>query len=573
MDFTPFPTQQVEPSGPSGGSLRRFADAPRGWLTGIGLYLLAVIALLWVPIDNPPFHLSWEDYAGWKFFDAWVETPSLDLIFGYSDGLAADSARGPLIGPFLWIGHLLGGVGYAPLRLAVALECAFAVPLLWRVARKVLPNEAAILTAVLFALSPVWVFYGRNVTSTGASALVLLVTMLGLLGVLEARDWVAWRWPMVLLAGGIVLSLYAYTPARAMWPMATVLLLAAAAIYRSRWRMLVLSAAIVAVIFPLAVVVMDLLFANPPNAGRALDRIMHGANEQILGMTPESVDTWLREGNKGTGFAGLLRQNAGDLVNLLFNRETRPVRTDYWNAHGRLWSVPFAIAAIAGVGTLSWLAWTKRTISPLVVMAVAAGLLVGPVFTSLVHVGRLAAALPLLMIMVGAGAWGIGTAVATLVQRAGVPFSSAVFRWVPMGAMLVFALALFAAEGAVELGPTRQALEVDMMSAEAPYSRRLGVAIALDPGLGSEIEHVRMGAYRLGLGDGYVFTEDVRAPRDAGEDIPVRYLGTLVALEAGMFDKPCNTMWFVQPEVEERFLDAFAAAGCDDTSDVFILPR
>ncbi len=570
MDFTPIAPQQAE-SVHGVGAAWRHPRMSRGVLAGVLLYLVAVLTIFWVPIGDPPWHQSWEDYAGLQFFDAWVESPDPNQIFRYTDGLAADSARGPLIGPAMWVGYQLGGTGYAQLRAPLALFCALAVPLLWRVGRRVIPDEAAILAAVLFALSPVWVFYARNLTSTAASLLPMLIAVLGVLAVLQAVDWQSSRRPLLVLVLGLLGTLYAYTPVRLIWPMATALLLAGALIYRTQWRRLLLSAAVAAVSVPFGLIVIDLLFSYEPSPRRAITQFFSGANEQVLAMTPESVNTWLSPERQGTGIPGLIQQNIENTLNLFLNIETLPVRTDYWNTHGRFWIVPFLIFALMGVVALLSRAWKERSLAPLAVLTIVAGFVVAPIFTSLVHVGRLVPALPLLMIVVAAGAWGLGVAIARGARRLGIPFSAAVFRWLPMAAVLVLALAFFSTEASTPVSPTRQAREADTMAAEAPYSRRVGIAIALDPALGDAIEPVRMGAYRLALGDGYLFLDDNRTPRDTGDRISVRYFRTVPALEDGTFGKPCNTMWFVQPEVQERFFAAYARAGCEDPSNVFIM--
>lgn len=572
LDYTPFPkAEAVAPSEPVASRWGR--RIPRDVLIGVLLYAVAVLAVFWVPIGDPPWHQSWEDYAGYQFIDAWVEHPDLREIFRYTDGLAADSARGPLIGPAMWVGYMIGGTGYAPLRAPLALFCALAVPLLWRIARRVVPEDAAILAALLFALSPVWVFYARNLTSTAASLLPMLIAILGLFGVLQAVDWQSSRRSLLLLVLGLLATLYAYTPVRLIWPMAVVLLLASALIYRRQWKRLALSAAIAVVTIPVGLIVIDALFSPAPSPRRAIAQLFSGANEQVLGMTSESVNFWLAPERQGTGIAGLIRQNVENSWNLLLNIGTRPVRTDYWNTHGRFWTMPFLIVALIGVITLLWQAWKQRSLIPLALLAITAGLLVAPIFTSLVHLGRLVPAVPLLMIVVAAGAWGLGTLVAKAVQRLNIPFSVAVFRWMPMAATLVFASAFFLSEVSTPIGPTRQSREADTMAAEAPFSRRVGAAIVLDTTLGDAIEPIRMGAYRLALGDDYLFLDDNRTPRDTGDRIPVRYFRTLPALEDGAFGKPCNTMWFVQPEEQERFFAAYARAGCEDTSNVFVMAQ
>ncbi|MFM8593802.1 MAG: glycosyltransferase family 39 protein [Chloroflexota bacterium] len=570
MEYTPFtvsgsaaPTETV--------ASRQMLRIPRGVLTGVLLYLAAVLAIFWVPIGDPPWHQSWEDYAGFQFIDAWVESPDAREIFRYTDGLAADSARGPMIGPAMWVGYQLGGTGYAPLRAPLALFCALAVPLLWRVGRRVIPDEAAILAALLFALSPVWVFYARNLTSTAASLLPMLIAVLGVLAVLQAVDWQSSRRPLLVLVLGLLGTLYAYTPVRLIWPMATVLLLAGALIYRTRWRRLLLSAAIAAVSVPCGLIVIDFLFSYDPSPRRAIAQFFSGANEQVLGMAPESVNTFLSPERQGTGIPGLIQQNIENTVKLFLNIQTLPVRTDYWNTHGRFWTVPFLLFALMGVVALLARARKERSLAPLAILAIVSGFVVAPIFTSLVHVGRLVPALPLLMIVVAAGAWGLGVAIAKGARGLGVSFSSAVFRWLPMAAVLVRGLAFFSTEASTPVGPTRQAREADTMAAAAHSSRRVGIAIARDPALGDAIEPVRMGAYRLALGDGYLFLNDNRTALDNGDRIPVRYFRTVPALEDGTFGKPCNTMWFVQPEVQERFFAAFAGAGCEDTSSVFVM--
>src|SRR4051794_31808766 len=127
---------------------------------GLALYALALALLLPRLDTHPPFVYNWEHYTAWAVFAFW-DHPSLTILRPI-DGLMTGSGRSPLIAPVAWLTFHFGGVGLGSLRLATAMLAAAAVPLLWLVGEQFVGRREALLAAVLLALSPVFLLYGRT---------------------------------------------------------------------------------------------------------------------------------------------------------------------------------------------------------------------------------------------------------------------------------------------------------------------------------------------------------------------------------------------------------------------------
>jgi 4-amino-4-deoxy-L-arabinose transferase-like glycosyltransferase len=151
--------------------------------------VLRLVNLAWLPLDAREAGLA---LAAWR--------------------AAQGQAIGPVAGaPLLfqlqqWAFWLLTG-GDAVARLVPALAGVLLVPAAAGL-RPLMGRAAALAAAALFSLSPLWVFYGRNVSSSTLSAL-LAVLLLGLVAVGGRRAglWLAIAAGLLITSGGVVFSL------------------------------------------------------------------------------------------------------------------------------------------------------------------------------------------------------------------------------------------------------------------------------------------------------------------------------------------------------------------------------
>lgn len=162
---------------------------------GLAYAALAVLAALmrllnldWLPLDPGEAALSlpaWQAANGMPL----AAVPGAPLLFQLQQ-LA------------FWLFH--GGEAVA--RLAPALSGVVLVLAAWGL-RPALGRPAALATAVLFAVSPLWVFYGRSVSPAGLSA-ALAVLLLGLVirGGARGRVWVPIVAGLLLASGGVAIT-------------------------------------------------------------------------------------------------------------------------------------------------------------------------------------------------------------------------------------------------------------------------------------------------------------------------------------------------------------------------------
>jgi 4-amino-4-deoxy-L-arabinose transferase-like glycosyltransferase len=549
------------------------------WLTALGLYAVAAALLLAGLGDRPPFPYNWEAYTGWRMFDDWLRSPpDFARIFGLADGLMTESGQGPLVGAPVRLAFAVAGVGLLAMRASVALVVAAAVPLLWLVGRRLVAAEAALLAALLLAISPVFLFYGRTATLVGISLVPELLATLALLGTLAARDDRGGRRWLIGLQAALIAGEYAYAPVRLLWPIALVAFAVAAVVDRAErhWRLRALVAT--AVSLPLFLLVVGWLTGTAGGAD-AVAGYFEARGEQIIAMRdPADYVYFLRPAPGESAAAAdvgsadelawrLVRQNAGDLANLLLDRDTQPVLTDYWSASGRLWPALLAPWFALGVSLTAVAAWRRRPEAWLL-LALAGGLTLPLLLTSRVHIGRLVPALPFLLMLAA-----IGLAWATATLRAGLTglVAGDAGRRLPRAAWLLppvvlawLALATWA-EFAVPIPVNRETRTAESIAGAAPLAAaRGGAALVDNPALGAEIEQVHAAAYRLRLDGVYRFVRLADAPDSASDDPrpPLAYGGVLNALRDGKMPDPCGPLYLVVPEVEPALRAALASAGC-----------
>ena len=145
------------------------------WLGAVLLYLVAACLVLLDLGGRPAAAYNWEVYSVRGVWD-FLAAPTL-AHFAPTDGLMTDSGHTPLIVlPIVFVWHFFG-VSLLGLRLPIALLAALAVPLCWLVGRRFVGRSSAGFGAVLLALSPAFLVYGRTATIVGLSLVPALLTI------------------------------------------------------------------------------------------------------------------------------------------------------------------------------------------------------------------------------------------------------------------------------------------------------------------------------------------------------------------------------------------------------------
>lgn len=565
----------------------------RRWSTAAlpsALYGLAA-ALLLVRIGaRPAFPYNWEDYTAWGFFPFW-DRPSAG-IFALTGGLMTDSGRSPLVALPAWLAFRVGGVGLAQLRAPLALLSAGAVPLLWFVGREFVGRRAALLAALLLALSPAFLLYGRTATLVGVSLVPALLTAHVVLRLLRDPRERRWLW---LLQALLIVNSYGYAPLRFLWPLSLILLLWERSRRRAEAACFRRALAVTALTLPLFVLV-----ASRQHPALALSSYYDGRGEHVfaLSIAPESYRAYLASaaaeeaagaapGDRVTLAARLIARNSGDLLGLLLDRGTRPVLTDFWNPHGRLYPallVPFFWLGLARAARRA-----RDRLEDRALLVLFLGFSVPLVLTSQVHVGRLIFALPFLLLLVAAGFDGLLEWPDWRRRASGVADCLGAGR-AAAGALLA-ALLLAAVARATWLDyrvpppATEAALAVPVLRDHLAAARRHGGgALVLDPDAGAaggqiEVEAIRLGAYRLLLDREYRFADlsaGMSSGPTAGDERPSLYYG-------GLFDRlrrgeplpnRCENLYFVTTSLHEPVREIFSRPeqGCASPPPIVPLP-
>ncbi|MFT4038888.1 MAG: glycosyltransferase family 39 protein [Thermomicrobiales bacterium] len=549
------------------------------------LYALAVVLLvLPVPFgQHPAWAYNWEGYTAWRWLTFWAGPERTLGIVAPTDGLMTDSGQGLLLGLPLTLSIALGGFTLEALRLPAMLLSACAVPLLWLCGRRMIGSGPALLAAMLLAISPVFLFYGRTATLVGVSLLPLLLTVLALLAMLEAPTTAAgWRWRREgLLVAVMLLGLISYAPVRLLWPVTVVLLGVAAVVVPARRRVLLLTSLACLGIVPLTVMALDALAMPDPDPPVAALSYFHARGEQLTAMSddPTLVGRYVRDAtapaDPWAAARLLVTQNAGDLLRLLRDDGTRPVLTDYWNETGKFW--PGVLLPFALLGALACLAPVRRSgrraLTRALPLLLFLALTLPLLLTSRVHIGRLLPALPFALLLVSLGVVVAAVQGGALLRRLRVPVSPALLGSVLALALLAAAAVQTRQALAVPLSPTREEQITRALAAWAGSAELHGGAVLVDdPAIGDEIERVHAATYELGLDSVYQFS-DLRHPAASPDARPqLLWRGALPALQAGQIAEPCARLWFVMPEAIDAFVDAWRDAGCTGAPDAVALP-
>lgn len=552
----------------------RASSPARTLAIGGTLYLLAAAALLWQVGEHPAFPYNWESYTAWNLWRFWfAPEPDLVAILSVTDGLMTDSGIGPLAGAPAWLGLSAGGASLASLRWPLALLTALAVPLTWAVGTRLTSGPVALVAAVLLAVSPVFLLYGRTATLVGISLVPALLTVYCLIRVLEP-DPAPGRWTRVgwvaALQACLVLGAYAYAPVRLLWPLGLIALLAGALAWRERRRFLAFSGLVSATLLPVFLVI-QAWWQTGEWSAEVVVGYFQARGEQVLqmGMDPERYAPYLREPVVDSGpwqsLAHLIGQNLGDTLRLVSDIGTAPVATDYWHPGGQIWPWPLAPFFWLGLAWLMVRAVRNRSWRAGLALLLLLGLTGPLLLTTQVHAGRLVPALPFLLLTVASGLAAAGEGAVWLAAdrwAAGIARPATIAG---LGAVLVVSSVVAALAGYQHLPESSQESRVTervgRLADEA--AERGGAAIVAPATYGLEIEGVRAGAAWLTLADRYRLVDLSRPRTVAGADEarpPLYVVGVLPALAEDRLPNACANLYLVLPEAVAEFQRAAASA-------------
>lgn len=571
-------------------ALRRTAT----WQVFLALYIMAALALLAPHLfgTHPDWAYNWEGYTAWRWVTFWGAPagPTWDIL-APTDGLMTDSGQGPLVGLPISLGIALAGFTLEAMRLPVALVAALAPPLLWLCGRRMVGQGPSALAALLLAISPAFLFYGRTATLVGVSLAPLLLTTLALVNVLDAPQNESRNGPRgVFLAGSLLLGIFAYAPVRLLWPIVLAVLVLAALLNSRRRRFLAMTALGCLIAVPAGMMALEQLAAPEPDPVAAALGYFHARGEQLVAMGEDVAATgqYVRDFGRSSepasadGWAAarqLVIQNGTDLGRLLLDRDTLSIGNDYWNERGRFW--PWFLFPCALIGMLSVVSRARSlgsdTLLRLLPLLLVIGMALPLLLTSRVHVGRLLPVLPFALLLAASGLWACGRWLTESAPRPemGGFWATSMAPLLLASGLLLTMMASSRAELALPMTITREARTVANLTAWADQLRERGGGVLIeDPGLGDEIEQVHAATYRLAL-SGTIGFADLTAGdgRREPDGLPVLYWrDALGALASGEIANPCHRLWFVTPESIDEFFTIWASTGCVGPPDSVLLP-
>ncbi len=377
------------------------------------LSALSAVLLLLTMRHAPDYAFNWEEYTAADLLDVVDGQRSVLDTFRLTDGLMTDSGRLPFVVIPASLSFSVDEVSLTALRVPLALLSALAVPLTFLLGRSVAGPATGVLAAVLVALSPAFLVYGRTGTVVGLSVPLALLTALLLLRVVRVngRSLSGRIMALVGLQVTLLLGPYAYSPIRLFWAIALALLVVELIAQRDNRNWLLPALVVTLVTLPLFLTLM-LGFGLGTSAAtwdlrQALSSYYNAGGEQLVSFIayPGSFQSFLPPksvtGDTGEQVWTLVRSNSTALLDLLANRGTRPPLTDYWNPHGQLYSSllvpPVVVGAVLLLGQLG------RSVESRFLIVGLAGVTLPLLATSQVHLGRLVFASPFLLIIAALG--------------------------------------------------------------------------------------------------------------------------------------------------------------------------
>ncbi|MFL5758256.1 MAG: glycosyltransferase family 39 protein [Thermomicrobiales bacterium] len=476
------------------------------------LFLVSAAILLFKLGQHPPFSYNWESYTIRDFFHFW-DHPST-AIFNVSEGLMTDSGRSPLLVPLIWVSMKVFGVGLLALRLPGALTSAFAVPLTWLVGCRLVSARAGLLSAALLALLPAFLLYGRTGTIVALSLVPALITLYCLLRALkEPRQW---EW-LALLQVTLIVSVYAYSPIRILWPISVALFVVEMALHREERRRLAITCLVTILVLPIFLTFFQGTSNHNPKAAirdyynaRGETALSWHGNPELykpyLKMTPEEQAAGHLIGSERQLMWRLIKQNGKNLEHLYLDRDTKHAIIDFWNPHGRLYFtflVPFFL-----LGLVRSLWGVFRRTEDRVLQACFWGFSLPLLLTSNVHIGRLIYIMPIVCIFIALGLFTVLDFLLPRLRLTRVDHLPAIA--VAVAALILIGVTAKASLADFRVSPPAPVREetIAQLDADADQIKAHGEnAVLVRPVLGMEFESIEASVLRLSLDDEYQFVD------------------------------------------------------------------
>ncbi len=553
-----------QPALPSSQSVWRSRSLLIAVGTGIALFIFAAILILADIGGHPAFAYNWETYTLWKGFP-WWKTPSWNA-FDLTDGLMTDSGRSWWVIAPAWVAFKIGDLNLTNLRVATGVVAALAVPFTWLLGRDIagaMPvtngdeqrrfgMRVGLLAAILLPLLPSWLLYARTATLVGLSVAPAVLTVLLVLRVrrLTSRWWI---W-LIALQGMLFLNIWAYAPIRFLYFFAIIYFLVEIAFDRKKWRPLGIAAIVTLVSLPAFLGLVDERPGWQPVT--AVRSFYQARGEQLVNMRkqPESFRVYTREPQPADATPkelerALLKQNTGDLVKLLFDVDTKPALTDYWNNQGRL--LPWFLVPFMLLGIGLSLRWVFKVPEMRLLHLCFWGFTLPMIATSKVHIGRLVFAVPFICIFIGIGAIWLGTKLIEAARNGERPVPTTVSVWAwGLSALLIAATSWYAWQDYdIAVAEPREHRVGQYLEANQERLRAAGGAVwVFGDRSQSEIEAVNLATAEIEAYSQYQFVNLATGQQpDPNDPRPVLYYGGILdqLTDPAMAQTLCTLPWIV----------------------------
>jgi hypothetical protein len=532
--------------------------------TGITFWLLSLAGLV-LPLirinSRPAGDYNWEAYTVAGLLD-FGRRPSTSIL-SINGGLMTDSGHSAVtVGP-MWLTTTLFGTTFGSMRVAAVLLAGFAIPLVWLLGRELASDAVGLGAAILVGTSQVYLLYERTATNVGLSLTPALIGFL-LLWRLVRPNGGRWWIPLVLFQVGLVADGYFYSPIRFLWPIACVLFLVES-ILRSgdRLRFLTCFLATIAIL-PLAIGLM--MDGHRIQAVEAVENYYYGRGEQVftfsnnpaefvpfLHPASDSEREQLATESNGALTRRLIRINAKALGNLLVDRQTRPAITDYWNPHGRLytvWLVPLFILA-----QVIFLWRFFRDPRARYLLALFWGFSLPLLLTSNVHIGRLIFVVPVLGVScVLAGDIGVRWIGRRLLKARAAGFQLVLPLVVCLVIGIVGAVASLQDWFGTAFEPERAEVVAAKASRIMNAKPSVQLAYVFGDDSGWEIEHLRISVLEIDMAGSVRFIDVVDGESFGSGPVPLLFHGMLDRLkDPATVPGYCTNLYLLEPDAADSF--------------------
>jgi len=356
--------------------------------------------------SHPPFPYNWEPYTILYFLDFW-HSPTLN-IFHLTDSVMTDSGKSPIGVLPIWLFFKIYGLGLTQLRLPFALLTSMVIPAFWLIARRLSGTMVASLATSLLIFSPVFLLYGRTATIVGISLLLLVISVYLLIRFIQNPS--SWHY-LIALQLMFLVNTYGYAPLRLLWPLCIFIFIVEIFFQRGKRYIFLFAAILTILVLPFF---LNLFYSTSGFSPiSTVSRYYNGAGEQIFIINNQnSYHYFLRNKtvfqntapSKSKNFLlplSLISQNTKDYIRKLFDQNTKPVLTNYWQFDGRLYShilVPFFL-----IGIFFAFIKARKQLEYRILLVLFFGFGIPLILTSHVDVGRLIFTLPFLLLITANG--------------------------------------------------------------------------------------------------------------------------------------------------------------------------